>query len=75
MYEYGLTEEQIRLIQARCNAIIEEFEPNEIYEYPATMYVVSTYNSKYPNETISGDIYEYAMSVTFEAQAPQVQEA
>lgn len=67
-YEYGLTEEAIKLIQERCNAIIEAFEPNDFFEYPNTFYVVSRYNSQFPDEVINGDIYEYAMSVMFEEQ-------
>jgi hypothetical protein len=72
MYEYGLTEEQIKLIQERCNAIIEAFVPDQNYGSPNTMYVVSKYNEQFPSEVIGGDIYEYAMSISFEEQ-PQVE--
>jgi hypothetical protein len=72
MYEYGLTEETIKLIQERCNAIIEAFVPDYETPYPDTQYVVSRYNQQFPNEVISGDIYQYAMSISFEEQ-PQVE--
>jgi hypothetical protein len=73
-YEYGLTEEQIKLIQERCNEIIEAFVPDQNYGSPNTMYVVSKYNEANPSEVINGNIYEYAMSVTFEEQ-PMEEEA
>ena len=68
MYEYGLTEEQIKLIQERCHAIIEAFVPDYETPYADTQYVVSRYNQQFPNEVISGDIYQYAMSISFEEQ-------
>ena len=71
MYEYGLTEETIKLIQERCNAIIEAFVPDRFISYPDTLYVVSHYNEQFPNEVIDGDIYEYAMSISFEEGQPQ----
>ncbi|MGG0487260.1 hypothetical protein ABEY65_28320 [Priestia aryabhattai] len=67
-YEYGLTEEQIKLIQERCNAIIEAFVPDQNYGSANTMYVVSHYNEQFPSEVISGDIYEYAMAISFDGQ-------
>ncbi|MDR7207592.1 hypothetical protein [Priestia megaterium] len=67
-YEYGLTEEQIKLIQERCQAIIDAFVPDQNYGSPNTMYVVSKYNEQFPNEVIGGNIYEYAMSISFEEQ-------
>ena len=68
MYEYGLTEEQIKLIQERCQAIIDAFVPDRFIAYPDTLYVVSKYNEQFPDEVIDGNTYEYAMSVTFDEQ-------
>lgn len=63
MYEFGLTEEKIKLIQERCNVIIEAFVPDRFIAYPDTLYVVSHYNEQFPDEVIDGDTYEYAMSI------------
>ena len=71
MYEYGLTEETIKLIQERCNAIIEAFVPDYETPYPDTQYVVSRYNQQFPNEVIDGDTYQYAMSIQLEEEQPQ----
>jgi hypothetical protein len=68
MYEYGLTEETIKLIQERCKEIIDGFVPDRFLSYPDTLYVVSHYNDQFPNEVINGDTYEYAMTISFEEQ-------
>ncbi|MGG1916041.1 hypothetical protein ABFY54_28990 [Priestia megaterium] len=67
---YDLTEEQIKLIQDRCQEIIDAFVPDENYGSANTMYVVSHYNTQYPNETINGDMYEYIMSYQFPEEQP-----
>jgi len=71
MYEYGLTEETIKLIQERCKVIIDGFVPDRFLAYPDTLYVVSHYNEQFPSEVISGDLYEYAMSIQLEEEQPQ----
>jgi hypothetical protein len=70
-YLYDLTEEQIKLIQERCNEIIEAFVPDRFIVYPDTLYVVSHYNDQFPDEVIDGNIYEYAMSIPLDTEQPQ----
>jgi hypothetical protein len=70
MYEYGLTEETIKLIQGRCNVIIEAFVPDRFIAYPDTLYVVSHYNEQFPNKVIDGNTYEYAMSIPIGQEQP-----